>query len=319
MNIYIDSENINSKMFENILTRYHNHSILTTKVFADWTESNSKSWVKYCKQTSQFIEMVQILKKAKKQSIDFAIIVDILNDVLNDKQTNNAINHIVIISSDMDYMQLVKMLKKHNINAEIVDPRLEHTNMVTSDEDENLKRDNIKHIDLLRNDYEIYEKTIDIDELASDMREKEVNAPKKIKRRKTKTNIIYDPVISETDIGSSNNSKKVSFLENSKNEKTEHCNKEIEKQRSTRGGRRKKQRQIEKEKYMYFLKCIEILKQSHVKLIYDEKLKRALIRLADNDHERSLFDYDDVDFSKYNEFVQLANNEPYKKKLWIIK
>lgn len=315
MNIYIDSENINSKMFENILTRYHNHSILTTKVFADWTESNSKSWVKYCKQTSQFIEMVQILKKAKKQSIDFAIIVDILNDVLNDKQTNNAINHIVIISSDMDYMQLVKMLKKHNINAEIVDPRLEHTNMVTSDEDENLKRNNIKHIDLLRNDYEFYEKSVDIDELASDMRKKEIHTPKKIKTRRTN---ISDSVINENDIKSSNSSKNVSFLENSNNEKTEQSNKEKQKDVVTKK-QRKKQRQVEKEKYMYFLKCIEILKQSHVKLIYDEKLKRALIRLAENDHERSLFDYDDVDFSKYNEVVQLANNEPCKKKLWIIK
>lgn len=243
MNIYIDSENINSKMFDNILTRYHDHSILTTKVFADWTEANSKNWVKYCKQgTSKFIEMVQILKKPKKQSIDFGIIVDILNDVLNDKQTNNAIKHIIIISSDMDYIQLVKMLKKHNIHAEVIDPRRETTEFITSEEEDSRKHS-----------------SSDIDKLFDNT----MSVRKEKKKGKTKSVCFKKPV--------------------NMNDR-------------------------ETERYLCLKKSLEQLKKEGIRRISETKLKKALLRLAKTIHERSLFNCENIDFSKYSSLMTLVSN-----------
>lgn len=303
MNIYIDSENINSRMFENILTRFHNHSILTTKVFADWTESTSKHWVAYCRQkTSQFIEMIQILKKPKKQSIDFGIIVDILNDVLNDKQTNNAIKHVVIISSDMDYIQLVKMLKKHNINAEIIDSRHERVDMITSDEDKenenmsNYKLDKKHKFVAYTSETGESDDDIDIEMLRCEQRAHNSALAYTSNSDEDDSMALPDTITTKAAKEKTSKKKKKQVTFQSSNE-------------------RKNITEREKEKYIYFTNCIHQLKKQGVKLISEKKLKSALMRLADTIHERTLFNHENVSFSKYDNLVVKASGA---NKKWIL-
>jgi hypothetical protein len=241
--------------------------------------------------------MVQILKKPKKQSIDFGIIVDILNDVLNDKQTNNAIKHIVIISSDMDYIQLVKMLKKHNINAEIIDSRHEHVDMITSDED----KDNTSKYKLdKKHKFMAYtsetgqsDDDIDIEMLRSEQKARDAVLAY---TSDTGNSDDDDFMISHEPVKKTNKKKNKMVTFQSSNEN-------------------KNMTEREKEKYIYFTKCIHQLKKQGVKLISEKKLKYALMRLADTIHERTLFSHEDVNFLKYNNLVVKSSGASKK---WIL-
>ena len=61
MNIYIDSENVSSSEFQNIMNTYNQYqkSILSIKIYADWSNLKSKKWHECCKKN---INVEQILE-----------------------------------------------------------------------------------------------------------------------------------------------------------------------------------------------------------------------------------------------------------------
>lgn len=124
MNIYIDSENVPSSEFQNIMNTYNQYqkSILSIKIYADWSNLQSKKWHECCKKNIN-VEQIQCITKPHKQSIDINIITDVMNDVLLDKQLkNNAMKHIVIVSSDTDFDPLIKKINKLGIIVDKYQP-----------------------------------------------------------------------------------------------------------------------------------------------------------------------------------------------------
>jgi hypothetical protein len=120
MNIYIDSENVPHTEYQTIINKYsqHNKPILSIKVFADWSSAQSKKWYDCCKRNI-LVEQKQCIKKPQKQTIDVNIITDVMNDILVDKQMkNDAIKEVIIVSSDMDFIPLLKTIKKYGILVE---------------------------------------------------------------------------------------------------------------------------------------------------------------------------------------------------------
>lgn len=120
MNIYIDSENVPHTEYQTIINKYsqHNKPILSIKVFADWSSAQSKKWYDCCKRNI-LVEQKQCIKKPHKQTIDVNIITDVMNDILIDKQMkNDAIKEVIIVSSDMDFIPLLKTIKKYGILVE---------------------------------------------------------------------------------------------------------------------------------------------------------------------------------------------------------
>ena len=120
MNIYIDSENVPHTEYQTIINKYsqHNKPILSIKVFADWSSAQSKKWYDCCKRNI-LVEQKQCIKKPHKQTIDVNIITDVMNDILVDKQMkNDAIKEVIIVSSDMDFIPLLKTIKKYGILVE---------------------------------------------------------------------------------------------------------------------------------------------------------------------------------------------------------
>lgn len=124
MNIYIDSENVSSSEFQNIMNTYNQYqkSILSIKIYADWSNLKSKKWHECCKKNIN-VEQIQCITKPHKQSIDINIITDIMNDILLDKQMkNDAMKHIVIVSSDTDFDPLIKKINKLGIIVDKYQP-----------------------------------------------------------------------------------------------------------------------------------------------------------------------------------------------------
>lgn len=121
MNIYIDSENVPHTEYQTIINKYsqHNKPILSIKVFADWSSAQCKKWYDCCKRNI-LVEQKQCIKKPHKQTIDVNIITDVMNDILIDKQMkNDAIKEVIIVSSDMDFIPLLKTIKKYGILVEV--------------------------------------------------------------------------------------------------------------------------------------------------------------------------------------------------------
>ena len=140
MNIYIDSENVPYTEYQTIINKYsqYNKPILSIKVFADWSGMQSKKWYDCCKR-NMYIEQKQCMKKPQKQTIDVNIITDVMNDILMDKQMNNhSIKQVIIVSSDTDFIPLLKMIKKYGISVECFtcDPFRSYQDLMSDTENE---------------------------------------------------------------------------------------------------------------------------------------------------------------------------------------
>lgn len=124
MNVYIDSENISPDSFFDVRKYYLSQSIpvLSVKVYNDWTENTSIKWNRLCRSFS--IDQVQCAKR--KDSVDFSIIIDILDNVHIDDIAHNRIQKILIISGDTDYINLTNRIRRTGRDIEVYSPHYEN-------------------------------------------------------------------------------------------------------------------------------------------------------------------------------------------------
>lgn len=125
MNIYIDSENISHDSFNEIRNHYINskYKILTIKVFNDWTLNTAMKWNKLCR----IFSLDQIQCPKRKNSVDFAIIMNIIDDMFIDDFSSKNIEKILIISSDTDYINVTNRVRKTGRDIEVFSPHFKNS------------------------------------------------------------------------------------------------------------------------------------------------------------------------------------------------
>lgn len=125
MNIYIDSENISHDSFNEIRNHYINSElkILTIKVFNDWTLNTAIKWNKLCR----IFSLDQIQCPKRKNSVDFAIITNIIDDMFIDDFSSKNIKKILIISSDTDYINVTNRVRKTGRDIEVFSPHFKNS------------------------------------------------------------------------------------------------------------------------------------------------------------------------------------------------
>ena len=125
MNIYIDSENISHDSFNEIRNHYINskYKILGIKVFNDWTLNTAAKWNKLCR----IFSLDQIQCPKRKNSVDFAIITNIIDDMFIDDFSSKNIEKILIISSDTDYINVTNRVRKTGRDIEVFSPHFKNS------------------------------------------------------------------------------------------------------------------------------------------------------------------------------------------------
>lgn len=125
MNIYIDSENVSHDSFNEIRNYYFklNKEILSIKVFNDWTLNTGIKWNKLCRNFS--LDQIQCQKR--KNSVDFSIITNIIDDMIIDDFTSNKITNILIVSSDTDYINVTNRVRKTGRVIDVYSPHFKNS------------------------------------------------------------------------------------------------------------------------------------------------------------------------------------------------
>lgn len=125
MNIYIDSENVSPSSYEKIRHYYLNLKldILSIKVFNDWSLNTTCKWNKLCRIFS--LDQVQCPKR--KNSVDFSIIIHIMNDIHVDDLQVQKIRKILIVSSDTDFINITNEIRKTGRAVEVYSPYIENS------------------------------------------------------------------------------------------------------------------------------------------------------------------------------------------------
>lgn len=78
--------------------------ICILKVYRDWSKEDSKKWIEYYN-TYRF-EAIQCFRQVKKQSTDVYMITDLCNDIY----TNFTISHILLATTDSDFIHLCHLI-----------------------------------------------------------------------------------------------------------------------------------------------------------------------------------------------------------------
>jgi hypothetical protein len=105
--IYIDGDNMSPRMMPILLKRISQlGDICILKVYRDWSKEDSKKWIEYF--NIYRFEAVQCFRQAKKQSTDVYMITDLCNDIY----TNFTISHILLATTDSDFIHLCHLINK---------------------------------------------------------------------------------------------------------------------------------------------------------------------------------------------------------------
>lgn len=196
MNVYIDSENISSVTFNIVRNHYlkSKFKILSVKIFNDWSLTITEKWNKLCRMYS--LEQVQCPKR--KNSVDFSIIINIMNDIHFDDLTIKKIKKIMIISSDTDYICITNEVRQTGRDIEVYSPYYDNSMYRRQERvyvNDGYAIENDIHLDeqnSLYNVYDVFHKNFD--EYSSDDSNKEVakkryfkDTEKQVRRSITKT------------------------------------------------------------------------------------------------------------------------------------
>lgn len=124
MNVYIDSENISPDSFFNVRTHYLSQEIpiLSVRVYNDWTENTSLKWNRLCRHFS--MDQVQCAKR--KDSVDFSIIIDIMEHLHADDMNHRRIRKVLIVSGDTDYINVTNRVREKGRDVEAYSPHYEN-------------------------------------------------------------------------------------------------------------------------------------------------------------------------------------------------
>lgn len=111
--LYIDADNISYKNIEELVKKDFK-SFIIKKIYGDWSKTELKNWSK--KVIEYGFEPIQCFRTNKKQTTDIRLITDIINDIY----TNDNIKKIYLATSDIDFSYVCILVKKKNIEIEIL-------------------------------------------------------------------------------------------------------------------------------------------------------------------------------------------------------
>lgn len=198
MNVYIDSENISPLTFNTVRNHYLNSKlkILSVKIFNDWSLTITEKWNKLCRMYS--LEQIQCPKR--KNSVDFSIIINIINDIHLDDLTIKKIKKILIISSDTDYICITNQVRQKGRDIEVFSPYYDNSmyrrqeRIYVNDGYDIEKEIYSDEQNGLYSVYDVFHKSKNVEEYSSDDSNKEVikkqnykDTEKQVRRGITKT------------------------------------------------------------------------------------------------------------------------------------
>lgn len=107
--VFIDGDNVSSDHLETIMNEIKGYGrIISCKVYADWSEDNTKKWRVAAKNNG--IESIQADRINGKNSTDIKMTVDIMNTLHEIKY----VTLFYLVTSDSDYRHVIPMIKLKN-------------------------------------------------------------------------------------------------------------------------------------------------------------------------------------------------------------
>jgi len=112
--LYIDADNVSYKCIEDIFSHIKVEELIVKKIYGDWSKPELKNWINIV--IDYGLEPIQCFRIGKKQSTDIKLITDVTNDICS----NNNINHIYLVSSDIDFTHLCQLIRQKSIYLTIL-------------------------------------------------------------------------------------------------------------------------------------------------------------------------------------------------------
>ena len=114
--LYIDADNISYKKAESIFEYLNNNynNINIKKIFGDWSKIDLQNWHVIIEKYG--LEAVQCFRHSKKQSTDIYLITQLISDTFFFPQ----MSHIILLSSDSDFIHACQTIKKLNKQITII-------------------------------------------------------------------------------------------------------------------------------------------------------------------------------------------------------
>uniref|UniRef100_A0A6C0J4P1 NYN domain-containing protein n=1 Tax=viral metagenome TaxID=1070528 RepID=A0A6C0J4P1_9ZZZZ len=112
--LYIDADNVSYKCIEDIFNNIKIEELIVKKIYGDWSKPELKNWINIV--IDYGLEPIQCFRIGKKQSTDIKLITDVSNDICS----NNNINHIYLVSSDIDFTHLCQLIRQKSIYLTIL-------------------------------------------------------------------------------------------------------------------------------------------------------------------------------------------------------
>jgi hypothetical protein len=112
--LYIDADNVSYKCIEDIFSHIKVEKLIVKKIYGDWSKPELKNWINIV--IDYGLEPIQCFRIGKKQSTDIKLITDVTNDIYS----NNNINHIYLVSSDIDFTHLCQLIRQKSIYLTIL-------------------------------------------------------------------------------------------------------------------------------------------------------------------------------------------------------
>ena len=145
--LYIDADNISYKYINKIINNVDFSNLIIKKIYGDWSKPELKNWIDIV--INYGFKTIKCFRIGKKQSTDIKLITDLTNDLYL-----NNLNHIYLVSSDIDFSHMCQLIKKKNIKLTIIS--LQDTILKNySDKFINLNKDDVLHvfIQVMNNNY----------------------------------------------------------------------------------------------------------------------------------------------------------------------